>query len=435
VAFRISVRHARGHDGAVFREGAERVGHHLRQRGGGVGLALAQLVGHGDHEGRLALVFTVVSGQRLAQLHARALRRPHGEVFPQALAAQVQQHLGDGQRAVAHQQLEQLFHRLGLALGRAGQAQHERRREPAVLHHQVTGQQPVTGGQRGLRLHGDAGRQRRRRAAPLGDAQARREVVVDLLLERGDRVRQQPACRGHVPPHQRLAVVQQAVPGLAHLGRAEDLHARCVAVRRALRRLARRALDQAGREPARGQGPHGRAQQPLVAQLVAGDEGIRQAVCAGARADGQVQREGDAGAHPRPAEHARAPERQARGQRHEGGRVARVQAPEHQAPDLALGVARGQGGREFVERGRREGAREPLEVVQQPVRAGALHAAQQVVRVQPLERRRVLQVDDGGAQRGEALTPQATTLLGVLQPMELRQAFEVVARPHEGGSA
>src|SRR5690606_22856042 len=91
-----------------------------------------------------------------------------------------------------------------------------------------------------------------------------------------------------VPPNQRLAVVEQAIEDRPNPWTPQQLAGERVPLMAPRHRLARRALQQPGRQAPRGEGTCGWLSNPALEQLATRDQGESQGVGVDRSADGEI---------------------------------------------------------------------------------------------------------------------------------------------------
>ena len=406
---------------------------------------------------RLEAVVALRAGEAVGERPRARLGGPRAEVAD--VAPELDHRLGDRHRRGRRDRIEQRLGRLGLGVGRAREPPHHRRRDPGIPPQERSREELPRAREAGLGLGGDARAQRRRAAPPFGRRELGREEAVDLGAHLGRGAVEQPARDRDVPPHQSLAIGEQRAPcgrdrvrrrrraepaagaRIVGAGRPEERgraaaeHAAegaerlVVALRGAAGGLARGPLEEAPGEAAlRQRRRRGRA-DPVARQLAARSERERQRIDGHVRDRRERERQGDARPDAGAREAARRSHGHARGDRHEGGRVALVELDEHApAQRLALGPE-GERACDLVERDRRGARREPGEVLEQAVGEGGPDALGERLGVDPVERPGA--VDGGEAERGDALPEHAATDAPVPDRVELEQALEEEGpRPH-----
>ena len=242
---------------------------------------------------------------------------------------------------------------------------------------------------------------------------------------------EQPARDGDVPPHERLAIGEQAVPGRRDGVRPEDAQACASSPYAALaRRLARRALEEPRRQATRRQRPGRRLRDPLARELAPRRERQRERRRRRRRARSAApSRARAARASPGLPSPLPVAERHPRRDRRRTSRASAAEEPrEHAPPELALLVPE----RAAPRRARRAptpaacGASQSRSSTS-PSLERRPHPGEQRLRVQPLERPRSV-LARRLRERRHRLAPRRPPLGRLLQLVKLEQAADVEGR-------
>ena len=265
-------------------------------------------------------------------------RRPSPRGRLAELGAKVDGGLADVGARAREDAIEQLIAASGSASAARGQTPQERGGRAGIAI-----EQPLRKGAMGeleppLRGHGDVGRDRRRRAPPLGRRQRRGESAASISFVQRRHPRREKASRdGEMAPDERLAVAEQPLPGrgdrVAPLNTRRLWSSPCAARRAtslAARSRSRAASRREGSAPVDDSPIHSRARSRREARASAsGPSAMPRPI--GSSATSAIRAR-----IPGLREPAAAPERHAARNGHERGRVGGEEAREDATADLAL---------------------------------------------------------------------------------------------------
>src|ERR1019366_8635656 len=339
------------------------------------------------------------------------------------LDPEVDRRLADIGARLRQDEIEELERGVGLGVGSPRQSPEERGCGCGIAVEEALRQRPLRELEAPLRRDRDLSGHRGRGSPPGRGRQRRREPVFDLLGERGDPGRDQPASSGRVAPDERLPVRQEADPRRRHGVSLEDPEAVVVSLRGPAGGLDGRALDEPGGEAARRERSRRGLADPLAREGSARSQSEGQRPVDHTGADRQLGDEGDAGARPGAAEAATAAERHAPGDDDERRRIGGEQPREDAPADLPLLVTDRERRGELVQRGACCGGREPVEVVGEACLERGPHAREQRVRVKPLER--AGPVFARGARENRHRLPPRRPPIGAGQVVQLEKAARI----------
>ena len=368
------LRFARGFVSALGSEGLQRIGEHVPERWVAPPRGVAQLLGEGLHQRGTPGVLLGALRNCLSQMRLGSLRRVFGEARPDAFASELDERFGGVQASNAHQSIEQRLHCSRVTLGGSRKTGDHRCGDTVVLLKDHGIQELSAGAKPFIRLDRDARRQRGRRASPLGDRELWIEMALHLLAESRHRRREEPPGRGNVPPDERLAIGEQAIPSLPHLRGAKYPDPGVITLRRSPCRLSGGAFEEARCKAARRQRSGGGLLEPLPAELLPRDQRQCERVDVSHGADRQHERQRDARTHRARAERALRPERELSRHRYERLGIALAKTLQHHPTELTLHGARRQRRCDLVERRSRRRIGEPIEPVDELALCRDLHA-------------------------------------------------------------